>query len=565
MGIYYTPSYIVDYIVKNTVREYLREKTIDEILEVRIIDPACGSGSLLTRAYIEVCNAIEDRLIKGHKSKKYNSFNSYNNRLNLSQKATILTNCIYGVDLDEKAIELSRLNLLLKILEGEEEKSISQKLPNLANLKCGNSLIDDSSISDRAFNWEAQFPKVFEDGGFDIVVGNPPYVFARENISKEIKNFYSKYFQTAKYQLNTYLLFIEKTVKLLKKEGVLGFIVPDAWLKVESASTLRKFLLENTYLQKMIHIRGETFEGVGVESSILILKKTRELAKTEVSNNLELLNYVEFNQNDWLKSNNFEIDLFSNKKSIESLERLEKENVSLDEVTQIKAGLQAYEKGKGIPKQVALDVKNRPYDYNVKHDQNTHQYLEGKDIFRYSFKWNNSWLKYGVWLAAPRTFDLFSSPRILVREIPSKPPYSVIGVYLDKTFLNNRSIINILSKNVKIKLKYVLGILNSKLITFYHLNKSVKAQRDLFPKITLNDIRRFPIKISSELHQNKIIDLVDQAISLQNKFHDNKLSGNEKERLEQQIKNIDYEIDQEVYKLYGITKEEQKIIEESLK
>ena len=176
-----------------------------------------------------------------------------------------------------------------------------------------------------------------------------------------------------------------------------------------------------------------------------------------------------------------------------------------------------------------------------------------------------SWLKYGEWLAAPRTFELFNSPRILVREIPSRPPRAIVATYLEDIFLNNRSIINILKKEEGLELKYILGILNSKIMTFFHLHKSVKSQRDLFPKITLNDLRKFPIKLPKEEQEGKIIELVSQMMELQNKLHDEKISGNEKERVEQQIRNIDYEIDQEIYKLYGLTKEEIKIVEDSLK
>src|SRR3989344_109312 len=146
MGIYYTPSYIVDYIVRNTVGEYIKDKSIDEILEVNIVDPACGSGSFLIREFED---KLEGLLKQGKKSEKWAVFQSYHERLNLGQKIKILTDCIYGVDLDEKAVELARLNLLLKTLEGENQDSKIFKLPHLTNVKCGNSLIDDSNVSDR--------------------------------------------------------------------------------------------------------------------------------------------------------------------------------------------------------------------------------------------------------------------------------------------------------------------------------------------------------------------------------------------------------------------------------
>ncbi|MFH1289956.1 MAG: N-6 DNA methylase, partial [Nanoarchaeota archaeon] len=147
MGIYYTPSYIVDYIVKNTVREYIKDKAIDEILEVKILDPACGSGSFLTRAFQEVCDVVEGKLKKGGRGKTL-SFNYYNGRISLAQKAMILSSCIYGVDLDEKAVELAQLNLLLKMLENEGRDIPNKRLPNLlGNIKNGNSLIDDPKVA----------------------------------------------------------------------------------------------------------------------------------------------------------------------------------------------------------------------------------------------------------------------------------------------------------------------------------------------------------------------------------------------------------------------------------
>ena len=188
MGIYYTPAYIVDYIVKNTVGEYIKGKTIDQILEVKILDPACGSGSFLIRAFQEVCNAVEEKMKNGQKSEKYKTFNLYNGRLKLSHKIMILTNCIFGVDLDEKAVELAQLNLLLKLLEDETPETQKHVLPTMRdNIKCGNSLIDDPSVAgDKAFNWHAQFPDIFRNGGFDVVIGNPPYVRIQTLDKKEV-------------------------------------------------------------------------------------------------------------------------------------------------------------------------------------------------------------------------------------------------------------------------------------------------------------------------------------------------------------------------------------------
>ncbi len=555
-GIYYTPTYVVDYIVKNTIGGLAKDKQFD-LRNIKVLDPACGSGSFLMKAF--------DYLVMLDKKKNGNidqtKLDVTGASVSYGRKVEILKNNIFGVDLDQKAVEIAQLNLLLKTAEKKH------RLPTLQeNIKVGNSLIDDPAVAgDKAFKWEEQFKDVMSNGGFDVVIGNPPYVFAREKINNDEKEYYAKNFETTKYQVNTYVLFIERAVKLLKPNGRLGFIVPDAWLRVESVGTLRKYLLVNCQLEKIILMRGETFEGVGVESSIFILKKSKKTTATKVSTDLMKLNYTESNQIEWLNNPNFEIDLFSDKNTKKILEKLQNNTKPLDEITNIKAGLQAYEKGKGNPKQSASDVKNRPYDYTTKYDENTHKYLEGKDIKRYGYVWNGQWLRYGKWLAAPRIFNLFSSPRILVREIPAKPPYALVVSYLEDVYLNNRSIINILKKSTDVELKYVLAVLNSKLISFYHINKSVKAQRDLFPKVTLNDMRNIPIKIIPLKDQEKFTRMADKLVLLNRRLTELKdKQTDEKTRLEKEIKKLDDEIDQEVYRIYGITQEEQKIIVESL-
>src|SRR3989338_4836019 len=252
-GIYYTPTYVVDYIVKNTIGEIAKDKKFN-LKNIKVLDPACGSGSFLMKAfdYLVTLDKKKNGEIAQTKLDLTGASASY------GRKVEILKENIFGVDLDPKAVEIAQLNLLLKTAEKKH------RLPTLQeNIKVGNSLIDDSSVAgDRAFKWEEQFEDIMADGGFDVVIGNPPYVFAREKINDNEKKNYIKNYETIKYQVNTYVLFIERAFKLLKSDGRLGFIVPDAWLRVESVGNLRKYLLVNCWLEKIIHIRGETFEGV---------------------------------------------------------------------------------------------------------------------------------------------------------------------------------------------------------------------------------------------------------------------------------------------------------------
>jgi len=208
-GVYYTPEYIVKYIVENTI-----QKPNDKI---KILDPACGSGSFLLIAY--------EYMLDYYKMKKPSG------KLTLAEKKQILTDHIYGVDLDPQAVEVTMLSLYLKVLEGvtsEEVTAHTQKgkqkiLPSLHNnIKCGNSLIDDSSVvGEKAFVWEKEFPQVLLGGGFDVVVGNPPYVQLQKD--KENSKNYAHY-KTYTATGDIYCIFYEQAINLLKTNGTLGMI-----------------------------------------------------------------------------------------------------------------------------------------------------------------------------------------------------------------------------------------------------------------------------------------------------------------------------------------------------
>ncbi len=288
MGIYYTPSYIVDYIVKNTVGEYIKDKTIDEILEVNIVDPACGSGSFLIRAFQEVCTRIEERLKKGEKGKMV-TFQSYKEKLNFGQKISILTQCIYGVDLDEKAVELAQLNLLLKLLEDETPETHKRLLPNLRdNIKCGNSLIDDPKVAgDKAFKWEAQFPDVFREGGFDVVVGNPPYIRI-QTLGKEDVEYFNKIYESPERNYDLYILFVEKGFNILKKNGKLGFILPNKFLNADYGRNIRNLIVHNSALWQILDFKDyQIFDSATTYTCLLFLRK--ELNKTFIYSNVRKL------------------------------------------------------------------------------------------------------------------------------------------------------------------------------------------------------------------------------------------------------------------------------------
>ena len=261
-GIYYTPSYIVDYIVKNTVGEYIKTHTPEEIKKVRILDPACGSGSFLIRAYKELESYWKQNSDFAQTTLDSEEF--------YSKKVEILKNNIFGVDLDPKAVEIAQLNLLLQISERKQRLPILQ-----SNIKVGNSLIDDPSIFDKAFKWEEEFPQVMKEGGFDIVIGNPPYVRIQNLGEKDIE-YFNRTFKSAFKNYDIYLLFVEKSLKLYKKNGIIGFIIPSKFVNADYGSGLRNLISETKSLYKLFDFKDiQIFGDATNYTCILFLKNSK--------------------------------------------------------------------------------------------------------------------------------------------------------------------------------------------------------------------------------------------------------------------------------------------------
>jgi hypothetical protein len=226
-------------------------------------------------------------------------------------------------------------------------------------------------------------------------------------------------------------------------------------------------------------------------------------------------------QNDISTDTGNELKVFATEADTDILEKICRNTVPLEDVYEVKAGLKAYEAGKGHPRQTPDDVKKRIYDFKNKIDDRTDKYLDGKDVGRYWHKWDGSFLQFGENLAAPRELRIFSSPVIILREITGKHPKCLNCAYSDgtETLLFNMSNIAILSKNSSYELKFLLGILNSSLMSYYFMRMTPKSVRELFPKIILTDLRKFPIKMSPIKAQRPIIKAVDNILNLFHSFN----------------------------------------------
>jgi type I restriction-modification system DNA methylase subunit len=645
-GIYYTPDYIVDYIVKNTVGRLLgvlpchsrksgnpqprhserseesqlynskskivnrKSLTPKQVANLRILDPACGSGSFLLGAYTYLLNYIRDWYVESNPAKYTKQI--YQGRggqwfLTIAEKKRILLNNIFGVDIDSQAVEVTKLSLLLKVLEGENQQTLENQyrlfheraLPDLGNnIKCGNSLIGsdffdnpdiDSSNEElcrkiNPFDWHAEFPQVFKQNrdrkgavtsaapqtdGFHAVIGNPPYIFARGgHFDEKTKRYYYDKFPLASYQLNTYLLFIDQAYHLLNKGSYLGFIIPNTWLTIDTFSSLRKFLLEETGNLKIVNIFDKVFGKANVDTCLLIFNKEKPNSITLGEFKEGQLSIIGDFPTSQFKKNNYIINiaLAKNKEKAVILDKIKDFSKSLNSFSTIKAGLKAYETGKGTPAQTDTMKKNRVYHSKSKEGNDYGRYLKGKDVKRYVIKWGGLWIKYGECLAAPRDEELFTSPRILVRQIPSPQPYSINAVFTKEYFLNDINSMIIYDFH-GIDPLFILAILNSKIITFWFANTFDKFQRKIFPQFKVKELTQFPIRTidfdnpDDVKKHDQMVKLVDRMLDLHKKLTAAKVPD-EKTNLQRQITTTDNQIDNLVYNLYGLTEEEIRIVEE---
>ncbi len=356
-GVYYTPQYIVEYIVKNTVGKHTENKTPKEISKIKIVDPACGSGSFLIGAYQYLLDWHKDYYTDNGKVSKGTKGNPLtpNGHLTTSEKKRILLNNIFGVDIDVNAVEVTKLSLLLKCLEGETEASIASQmklfnervLPTLdSNIKDGNSLIDTDyygGVLDfgeeknvKPFNWKKGFPEVFKQGGFDCVIGNPPYGAVYDETQKQY--FISNY-KTVEGRYDNFELFIENGIKLLEKVGSLGFIIPSPFLTNLYSRKLREHIVTNCLLKEVTCFSMPVFEDPTVHTCIIIISPTQK-AKNKITiknqiDSVEKLNSKDSFQifQDEVKANaNFVIDVFINPAAKTIIDKLVSKSKSLGEI-----------------------------------------------------------------------------------------------------------------------------------------------------------------------------------------------------------------------------------------
>jgi len=646
-GVFYTPKYITKYIVDNTLGRLCEEKKkayeiVDEdfaegkrgrqkktiqrlkekldqyrgwLLQLTICDPACGSGAFL--------NQVLEFLMSEHRYIDELESQLFASPLILPNVENhILENNIFGVDINEESVEIARLSLWLRTAKK------GRKLSSLnSNIKVGNSLIDDPEIAgDLAFNWEKEFPKVFDpslrgtkQSGFDVVVGNPPY--GADIPKSHIIFLYDelKHYGYSKKLNDTYIAFyIEGIEKFIKIDGVLGFIAPNTWRLVESGKTFRNYIFSNkVHVINITQHTEKVFVDATVDVDSVFLRKIDEhlaISKNIIVNigNLNEKYVSNLVSQERMRKEEY-INLYMNESKLQIKDKILSKSNFVGDYFDIKNGVKPYEKGKGIPAQDQITMDIKPFTSESKIDQTFSPLIGGSLFHRYLNKWDNDyWIKYGPWLAAPRDKEIFKAEeKLIFRQTSDK----IIGTKVSSDYiLRDNTHIVLKSSRSPIDLNVLLAILNSKLIDFIYWSMNPEKGEAL-AQVKLFHIYQLPfaINISNPNLYDELVVLISDTNQklftinrnfvnhLQSKFSilkpSTKLQNwpsldfkgflgelkkakvklslaeeadwmayfNEQKakalELQNEITRIDQEIDQLVYKLYGLTEEEIKIVE----
>ncbi|MDO8872232.1 MAG: Eco57I restriction-modification methylase domain-containing protein [Methanoregula sp.] len=670
-GVFYTPAYIVDYIVTKTVGEQVKGKTPRDVAKLTVLDPACGSGSFLLGAYRflldwhrdwyiehlvpvlkdrqptspEVRALLPDPVASGKAAKKegayelpvYKSGNGDASkmrsdwRLTTAERKRILLNNIYGVDIDTQAVEVTKLSLLLKVLEEESGENISKQLKLFAeralpslhrNIRCGNSLVTPDYFTHRqahpfnmeerkqvnAFDWPQEFPQVTKAGGFDVVIGNPPYV--RQESLKDQKEYYQSHYAVYQGTADLYAYFIEKGISLLRPGGVFSYIVANKWMRANYGKPLRKFLLTKQIEEIVDFGDLPVFKTATTYPCIIRVsnnKPVREfcVSKVETLDFPDLAGYVTEHRHPMDQSTLTDGGwTLGDKRTENLLKKLQSVGRPLEEyvMEQLYSGIKT-----GLDRAFVIDekTKNKLIKEDLKSAEVIKPYLAGRDIKRYyplpdgkyliflpkgwtklrsgdlKNKWN--WLKdnypaiaqhlepfsedcqkrtdKGEYWWELRECDYsseFEKPKIMYVKFQVKPSFTFDqGIHYPNT-----AIFSIVKKDLPL-----LAILNSKLGWFLISSYCTQIQGGY--QLIFQYLGKIPIYTpdfdnpDDKARHDRMVTLVTGMLEL-HKHLSHVKTDQEKRLVTQEIESTDRQIDSLVYGLYGLTADEIAVVEESV-
>ncbi|MGP1439985.1 MAG: Eco57I restriction-modification methylase domain-containing protein [Treponema sp.] len=654
-GVYYTPSYIVDYIVKETVGKKIENATPEKVSKLKVCDPACGSGSFLVGAYQYLLDWYLDYYYKEERRESsekkgliYKDDKTREYKLSIEEKRRILLANIYGVDIDRQAVEVTKLSLFLKLLENEgkalskegqaslfKTSDITKILPSLTqNIKCGNSLIgkdyyDDKNLSligieeqrkVNAFDWKSEFVDVFKCGGFDCVIGNPPYVRI-QTLNKTNRNaveYYNKKYSlvvSANYDL--YLLFIYQGYILLHDDGILGFIQPHKFFQGEMGKKLRKLLKNNTAVSQIVDFTtNQIFSNATTYTCLLFLTKMKKntflYKRFDLGEDFTKLKDIDFIQIDYSEFSD-DVWFFNSEKNNNLLKKLQEQKHSFKDITKkiFKGSSTGNDKiflfdlllDKGKTVVVKSEIENEPIElektmlkkflygesvrrygsfikikyllFPYKKIANKYELINSKEMkknypltFQYLTKYKTILMERKITLttdnfykySAARSLNDYEKPKIL---IPDMLISNRIGFDSKGEFFTGAAIHCPIFNEIgsKISEKVYLAILNSKVFWFFVSHKSTALASNAY-RLTPEFISSFSFpELKKNECTNWIITLVDQMLEAHKELEKTKFEE-DKKFIQQRIDILDSQINSIVYKLYNLNEKEIKIVEE---
>jgi len=694
-GAYYTPREIVHYMCQESLINYLATETkvdtgkirhlivnklfdgagnresIDRALQnIKVCDPACGSGAYLVGVLHEIVSARH-------------TLNPNQAEYNLKKEA--IQNSIYGVDIDPGAVDIAKLRLWLSLVVDYELKDI-EPLPNLDyKIMCGNSLLEEfegikfyDGSSDEAslfkderkqkiqelkkkvqeyfdisddkekrrkreeinklkdwfikatlekrrkeitrerrkieakadmfqeknrqeyftaqgkifisevkinevlrelhnpqkarpfFIWKLEFMDVFEDkDGFDVVIANPPYITigGKEDmqIAADLKKYFSENFLSYEYKTNEFILFLERSIYLLRQKGIMTYIIPRTLLDNYRMAKIRKYILDHTKIILLMELHYKVFDTAETGGNLILISENNNEEKERNNNKVRALSVNSFsdkssfnliNQSNYSELEPYRFNIAKND-VFALMRKLEENSARLGEVCSINNGVNT-----GNAAKVLLS--------NEKKTNKHRKILEGKDIRRYCIRWNGLWINYDKDLKdkidlrkletrqsridfSLRTSDLFNDEKLIIRQTADE----LIVAYDDKKYISRHSTHLIRSKEQNLALKYILGIMNSKLLNFYY-RVIIPEVGKVFAEVKVVNLSKLPVRIRTLSEQKEIVAVVDKILIITE--NDDYLRNEGKQ---ERVKECERQIDQIVYKLYGLTQEEIDIVEKT--
>ena len=655
-GVYYTPSYIVDYIVKQTVGRLAEGKTPRQIANFRVLDPACGSGSFLLGAYQYLLDHHlrwyetnePEKQARGKRPTVYQGPGGVW-RLTTAEKKRILLNNIYGVDIDRQAVEVTKLSLLLKVLEDENDETLTQQmslfqeraLPNLdSNIKCGNSLIGPEFFSGQLlpdtdelrrinpFDWAREFPGAMNAGGFDCIIGNPPYIriqTMKEWAPREVE-LYKQIFAAARTgNYDIYVVFVEKGVHLLNRTGRLGFIMPNKFFNAQYGESLRSLLARGRHLSQVVHFGDQqVFTRATTYTCLLFLDK----AGSDECRFIKVDDLVAWRTTGEATDGIIRADAFSSAEwnfvvgaGASLTSRLQRMATRLEDVAfRIFQGLVTG----ADPVFILTDQPNGYYlseatgerhqiESSLMHplckgSVNIRRFhvadLRKSILFPYKLvqgkanllstnelaeKYPNAWQylkanrrvlesrergkwKHEKWYAFGRSQNLseMEQVKIMTPSIAKRASFTLDSsgrhYFVGSGGGGGGGYGITLKKNEQMAYEYVLGLLNSKLLDLYLKSLSSPFSGGYYA-YNRQYIERLPIRTidfsnpTDVVHHDNLVRLVKLMLELYERLAAASIPS-DKTLFERQIDALDRQIDELVYELYGLTKEEIEIVED---